>query len=118
MSSRKNLLTAAIVATFIGGIVPAYGQTDTSASGVTTTPSSKKTVRKQNHQLEGKVRHALTATKHLDSSGIVILARSGKVTLEGDAPDDQQIQLAAATAAKVAGVTGVTNNLHIREAGN
>ncbi|SOE83658.1 BON domain-containing protein [Burkholderia sp. YR290] len=118
MSSRKNLLTVAFAAAFIAGVVPAYGQTDTPASGVTTAPSSKKAARKQNHQLEGKVRHALTATKHLDSSGIVILARGGKVTLEGDAPDDQQIQMAAATAAKVAGVTGVTNNLHIREAGN
>jgi osmotically-inducible protein OsmY len=118
MSSRKNTLAIAFVTVAIAGMVPVYAQTDPTAPDAITAPSSKKVARKQNHQLEGKVRHALTSTQHLDSSGILILARGGKVTLEGDAPDDKQIQVGATTAAKVSGVTGVTNNLHIREAGN
>jgi osmotically-inducible protein OsmY len=108
----KHLTIVTLTAAALAVIAPAYAQTDATA------PLTKKAVRKQNHQLESKVRHALTKTKQLDSSNITILARSGKVTLEGDAPDDQQIQLAGTAAAGVAGVTGVTNNLRVREVGD
>jgi hyperosmotically inducible periplasmic protein len=114
MSLRLNMCIVAVVAASIASVTPVSAQTDSAASA---TPG-KKAARKQNHQLELKVRHALTATRHLDSSGIVILARGSEVTLEGDVPDDGQIQLAAASAAKVAGVTGVNNELHVHEPGN
>jgi osmotically-inducible protein OsmY len=116
MSKCKKRTLIMFVAAALTGATSAstYAQTD----GTNTPPASKKEVRKQNHQLEQKVRHALTATRRLDSSSIVIIARGGAVTLDGDAPDDEQIQLAADTTSKVGGVTTVTNNLHVREAGH
>jgi osmotically-inducible protein OsmY len=114
MSKRKRWTLAMIVAAALASVTSTYAQT----SGTTTPPASKKEVRRQNHQLESKIRHALSATERLDSSGIVILARGGAVTLDGNAPDDEQIQLAADTTSRVGGVTGVTNNLHVREAGH
>lgn len=117
MSPRRNLIVIAIVAAAIAGAVPVCAQTHAAASEAAT-PPTKRIVRKQNHQLEIKVRHALTATKHLDSSGIVILARGGDVTLLGDVPDASQIPVAQSAASKVAGVTGVTNNVRVYEPGN
>ncbi|MCP3711386.1 BON domain-containing protein [Paraburkholderia sp. CNPSo 3274] len=112
----KPYMIALLTLGALTGIAPVFAQTDAPGSGAAV--PSKKEMRKENHQLEAKVRHELTQTKHLDSSGITILARGGKITLEGDAPDDQQINLAATRAAGVAGVTGVKNNLHVRAAGN
>ena len=117
MSLSTNWIIVAAVAATVAGAAPAYAQTDTSASG-TSAPPTKKVIRKQNHQLEIKVRHALTATKHLDSSDIVILARGGEVTLLGEAPDASQITVAGSVAGKVPGVTGVTNNVRVYEPGN
>ncbi|WP_109476269.1 BON domain-containing protein [Paraburkholderia sp. C35] len=117
MSAGKHLIAFAITAIAIAGVAPAYAQTDAAASAAAA-PPTKKAVRMQNHQLEIKVRHALTATKHLDSSGIVILARGGEVTLLGEAPDASQLTVAQNVASKVAGVTGVTNNMHVSEPGN
>jgi hypothetical protein len=118
MPLSKHLTIVTLTAAALTVTIPAYAQTDATPPSAPTAPLTKRAVRKQNHQLEWKVRHALTKTKQLDSSNITILARSGKITLEGDAPDEQQIQLAGTAAAGVAGVTGVTNNLRVREAGN
>ncbi|WP_245253753.1 BON domain-containing protein [Paraburkholderia sp. LEh10] len=118
MSSIKNSIIVVVVTAVMAGVAPAYAQTDTAAASAATAPPTKKAIRKQNHQLEIKVRHALTATKHLDSSGVMILARGGEVTLLGEVPDASQIQTAGSAASKVAGVTGVTNDLHVSEPGN
>jgi hyperosmotically inducible periplasmic protein len=112
-SSRSRLIATFIVAAAVG-IGTAHAQTDATAPA----PTTKKAARKQNHQLESKVRHALGSSKGIDSSGVMIVARGGRVTLDGTATDDAQIQLVGATAAKVPGVTGVTNNLRVREAGH
>ncbi|MCA8348500.1 BON domain-containing protein [Burkholderia cepacia] len=117
-SLKHSIIVAAVVAFSLGSVSLAYAQTNpVPASGPAATPG-KNALRAQNRQLAAKVRKELASTKHLNSSGIVILARSGKITLQGNAPDNEQIQLAASTAANVAGVTDVTNYLHVREAGH
>lgn len=94
MSSCRNWTIVSFTMATAGGMAPAYAQTDIPMASAPTASPSKKTVRTQSHQLEVKVRHALTPTKDLNSLHIVILARGGKVTLEGNAPTDAQIHLA------------------------
>jgi osmotically-inducible protein OsmY len=109
----RNWIILAAAAAIVPGVTPAYAQTDTLASGAHAAAPTKKAIRKQNHQLKIKVRHALEATRHLDSSSIVILARGGEVTLLGEVPDESQIPVAGSVAGKVTGVTGVTNNVRV-----
>lgn len=117
MSSLSHLILAGMIATSLTAITYADAQTtDTSSS--TAAPQSKQAIRKQNHQLEMSVRHALTKAKNLDTSDITVLARSGAITLDGSAADDDQIQLAESTAASVSGVASVKNNLHVKEEGH
>lgn len=117
MSRFKNLILAGFIATSLTAITYADAQTTDNSAAAPTAPS-KKTVRKQNHQLETSVRHALAKAKNLDTSNIIVVARSGAVTLDGSAADDEQIQLAATTASSVSGVASVTNNLHVKEEGH
>ncbi|MGF6771901.1 hyperosmotically inducible protein [Paraburkholderia sp. GAS199] len=119
MSSHKKWVVATSIAAALTSFasVHAYAA-DTAASSTSDAPVTKKEIRKENRQLASKVRHALTVTKHLDSSGITVLARGTTVTLDGNVPDDGQIQLAGNSAAKVGGVGHVTNNLEVREVGN
>jgi hyperosmotically inducible protein len=115
MPALKKLVTILFAMAALAGAATVQAQSDSTASAGA---ASRKTIRKQNHQLESKVRHALTKTKNLDSSSITILARSGKVTLEGQAPNKDQIELAGKTATSVPGVTSVTNNVEVHETGN
>jgi hyperosmotically inducible periplasmic protein len=115
MFSRKLLPIVVFAVTSALAAAPSLAQTSASAPTSTT---SKKTIRAQNRQLENQVRHTLTKTKDLDAAGITVVARSGKVTLDGTVPDEDQIQLAGDTAAGVPGVSNVTNNVHMREAGH
>ena len=118
MSSLKCLTIAGLIATSLTAITYADGQTASSSSNVPAAPQSRSAIRQQNQQLERNVRHALSKTKNLDATDITVLARSGAITLNGSALDDNQIQLAATTAASVNGVTSVKNDLHIRETGH
>lgn len=113
--SPKLLLISLIVAGTLSGVANAQSTPSTSNPPAA---HSKKEIRAQNRALEKKVRHALTATKKLDSSDIRIIVKSGKVSLEGDVPDQSQIQLAGDAATKVAGVSSVSNNISVREEGN
>ena len=114
MPALKKLVTILFAMAALAGAATVQAQIDSTAS---VGAPSRKTIRKQNHQLESKIRHVLTKTKTLDSSSITILARSGKVTLEGQAPDKDQIELAGRTVTSVPGVTNVTNNVTVHEAG-
>jgi len=80
--------------------------------------SGPKARRAQNHLVQKNVRHALTASKGLNSSGISILAKDGVVTLVGSAPDDKQIARAVTVAQSVAGVQRVDNRLKVFQPGN
>ena len=116
MFLRKYLPIVALTVTSALAITPSFAQT--AASGPTPTAVSKQTIRAQNLQLENQVRRTLTKTKNLAAGGIIVVARSGKITLDGTVPDEDQIQLAGTAAAGVPGVSDVTNNVRMREAGH
>jgi hyperosmotically inducible protein len=117
MKALKKIAIALVATTALIGTTYATAQTNDATADSTAQPS-KKAQRAQNHKLEMTVRHALTHTKHLDSSGITVLARSGVVTLDGTVPSDDQIQVAVDAATGVAGVSSVKSNLLMREAGH
>ncbi|CAN7657928.1 BON domain-containing protein [Caballeronia sp. LjRoot34] len=116
-------LSKLIVATVLAACnisSPAFAQ---SASDATpTTPSTngltKKQLRKMNWQTEKTVRQALTSTKGLDSSSIVIVARGNKITLDGTVREGTQVSLAAAAAKGAENGKTVVNNITVSEPGN
>jgi hyperosmotically inducible periplasmic protein len=118
MSLSKVLTGVALAAVAFTGLAPVYAQTDAGSSEAAA-PPTKANIRKEDRALEKQIRHTLTKTKHLVSSGINILVRpGGKVTLEGTAPNQKQIDLAGKTVEGVSGVTSVTNNLQVYTEGN
>lgn len=117
MKTLKKVAITLVATTALICTTYASAQTSDTAADSTAQPS-KKAQRAANHKLEMTVRHALTHTKNLDSSGITVLARGGVVTLDGTVPSDDQIQVAVDAATGVAGVSGVKSNLLMREAGH
>lgn len=117
MKALKNITTVLLATTVLIGTTYVSAQT-TDAATDSTARASKKALRTQNHKLETAVRHALTHTKNLDSSGITVLAKAGVVTLDGTVPSNDEVQRAADTATGVAGVSSVKNNLTMRETGH
>jgi hyperosmotically inducible periplasmic protein len=117
MSTLKSMVIGLLATAAFGATGYASAQTasDTAAPSA---QQSKKATHAQNRQLEKAVRHALTRTKHLDSSSIEILARNGVITLDGTVPSDDQIPKAGQAASSTPGVNAVTNNLVMREQGN
>lgn len=114
----------AVCATTIAILVSplVHAQTAPSSGDGTATsemaPTTKKQIRTDNRLLSRAVRHSLTKTKTLNASGITVLARGGKVTLDGSVPDASQIELAANAASATHGVTQVDNRLIVREVGH
>ncbi|MFL9934759.1 BON domain-containing protein [Paraburkholderia sp. RL18-103-BIB-C] len=110
---QRKLISAAILSVLL--ISAAYAQTDApAASAGAPAVSTKKALRARNRQTEQAVRKALSHTKGLDSTAIVIVARSGKVTLDGTVPDASQIQLAQDAAQTVSQAKSVANNLTVK----
>ncbi|MEF9439073.1 MULTISPECIES: BON domain-containing protein [Burkholderia] len=75
------------------------------------TKSEKKAQRAADRALSRQIVWALSKTKGLNAINVMVLARHGAVTLTGYVPDSEQVQLAGDSAARVAGVTSVANNL-------
>ncbi|HEV3106702.1 MAG TPA: BON domain-containing protein [Trinickia sp.] len=117
MTSLKKIAMTFLTIAALFGAANASAQTVSGTAGGSA-QLSKKAMRAEDRQLAKKVRHALTKTKHLTSSDIVILAKDGVVTLDGTVPTEEEIQLAAATAGSVAGVQSVKNNLSMHESGH
>ncbi|CAN0626322.1 hyperosmotically inducible periplasmic protein [Burkholderia multivorans] len=78
----------------------------------------KKAQHAANWKLEKAVRSALTHAKGLDSSHTVVLAKGGKITLEGTVPSEDQIKIAGDAATAVSGVASVNNLLTVHQIGN
>jgi osmotically-inducible protein OsmY len=78
---------------------------------------TRASIRKANHRLEHNVRTAITRAK-IPGADIRIVARGGKVTLDGTVPDQAMVEPAGTAAGTVAGVTSVQNLLTMREAGH
>ena len=117
MTTLKQIAIACLAVTALIGTTYANAQTDSGTADISSL-SPKKEIRAQNRQLAKTVRHALTHTKDLTSSGITVLARGGVVTLDGTVPTDEEIQVATNVASNVPGVHAVTNNLLMQEEGN
>ncbi|GAB2921489.1 hypothetical protein GCM10027093_70450 [Paraburkholderia jirisanensis] len=79
--------------------------------------ATRASIRKANHRLEHDVRVALNHAK-IETADVRIVARTGKVTLDGTVPDNSMVQTAGTTAGTVAGVTSVQNQLTMREKGH
>jgi hyperosmotically inducible protein len=104
----KMTCTVFAVAFACQAYAQASGAADASA---TPAPSAKKTVRTANHRLALAVRHALSRTKDLDVARVVVLARSGKISLNGSMPTQNQVDKATDVAKGVPGVISVNNQL-------
>ncbi|HEF5872980.1 TPA: BON domain-containing protein [Burkholderia cenocepacia] len=64
-------------------------------------------------KLKRRVSTALARTKNLNATRILVRVRDGGVTLAGSVTDTGQVNLAAAVARRVDGVTSVSNQLRI-----
>lgn len=87
------------------------GASSTPASG--SGSESRKVTKAADRRLRKQVAGALARTKRLDSSRLLIFARSGVVTLSGEVADAEQAALAASVAQRVPGVSEVRNRLRI-----
>ncbi|WP_175657578.1 MULTISPECIES: BON domain-containing protein [Burkholderia cepacia complex] len=116
----KNTFTSILAITCLAFCVnasaergPDTGYVPAVVTGTSHAANPRKEQRAADRLLAKKVRRALSATPHLASSDITVLARRGVVTLIGHVDEEAQIQLAEASARQVVGVTSVTNNLNI-----
>ncbi|WP_232456097.1 BON domain-containing protein [Burkholderia ubonensis] len=73
-------------------------------------PSQRKAA---DRKLKRRVSTALARTKNLNAARILVRVRDGGVTLAGSVTDTAQVNLAAAVARRVDGVTSVSNQLRI-----
>ena len=103
-------LLAATVLSFSFGVAHAQSSDAAPAAPAKT---EKQQERAANHALAKRVRSALYKTKGLVSSGIIVLAKSGAVSLTGTVPEQGQIDLAGKAAQSVSGVTSVANNVEL-----
>jgi hyperosmotically inducible periplasmic protein len=84
-----------------------------SASVPAASSMSAKETKAANRKLQRAVLRALATTKGLSAANITVRANNGAITLEGGVPDQSQVDLAARSAASVAGVTSVKNALRL-----
>jgi osmotically-inducible protein OsmY len=117
MKFTKTYVAAAIAVSAIVSTVPIIGAQETTGTTSAATPSHS-SIRAANRQLAKRVQTTLYKQKGLDTSDVHAVARSGKVTLVGMAPDQGQIDLAGKVAESVPGVTSVKNNLTVDEPGH
>ena len=111
------LLLAAAIGTPCAYAQPQEGSGVTGSTLAATPERSSKSIRKADRQLAKQVRHALVQVKGLDSERIVVIARSGSVTLGGSVPEAAQSGLAVTAAKGVSGVSNVTDSLSVKAPG-
>ncbi|VWD15684.1 transport-associated protein [Burkholderia lata] len=83
------------------------------SASASTSRSESKATKAADRRLRKQVADALARTKRLDSSRLLIFARSGVVTLSGEVADAEQAALAVSAAQRVPGVVDVRNRLRI-----
>lgn len=84
-----------------------------SASASASGSESRKATKAADRKLRKQVAGVLARTKRLDSSRLLIFAKSGVVTLSGEVADAEQAALALSAAQRVPGVGEVRNRLRI-----
>ncbi|MBR8069236.1 BON domain-containing protein [Burkholderia cenocepacia] len=90
-------------------VAPESAQAPAPASAGVPPAQRKATDRK----LKRRVSTALARAKNLNATRILVRVRDGGVTLAGSVTDTTQVNLAAAVARRVDGVTSVSNQLRI-----
>jgi hyperosmotically inducible protein len=76
-------------------------------------PSARKAMRAADRKLSRDVRKAIGKGGDVDMSRLEVIARSGKVTLAGSVPEEDQVDLATQRAKSVSGVVDVANRVGI-----
>lgn len=84
----------------------------------TSAKSVKAAARAENRKLSHAVRRALAQTNGLTVTDIVVITKSGKVTLDGTVPEEAQVDRAGWVAAAVPNVKSLDNRLTIRAPGH
>jgi osmotically-inducible protein OsmY len=115
---RRITLFALVVAPLFTMASAAFAQETSTAPAAAATVTSKKELRRANWHTEKQVRKALTSTKGLNASKIVVVARGTRITLDGTVQDESQIPLAQSAAAAAAPGSTIVNNLSVREPGH
>ncbi len=64
-------------------------------------------------RIDREIDDHLTQHSYIDSTAVAVTVKDGQVTLEGSVPDADQKKYVEEVAAKIEGVTGVTNHLKI-----
>lgn len=101
----------------IAGYAQVTPADDSPVGAAAASGASRAALRAENRALQKAVLHSLAKTKGLDSSNIVVVARSKVVTLNGSVPSADQVELAIAAARRVSGVSDVKSNLDVRAEG-
>jgi hyperosmotically inducible periplasmic protein len=115
-----NSIRGAIGALVMLVVVAAHAEVSESGTQPPTPESSitdKKAIRAENRRLQKAVMRSLSATKGLEVTNMLVVARSGTVTLAGSVPEGAQADLAVLVAKGVAGVSEVKSVLTIRPEG-
>jgi hyperosmotically inducible periplasmic protein len=119
MTFSRLLFFAVAALALFSTYVTVHADDAVSNSAATPAPTAAPTkhqIRHANFQLEKSVRKQLDKTLG-NTSGILIVARSGAVTLDGTVTDERQIAVAGQAAKTVPGVLSLRNNLTLRIAG-
>ncbi|WP_025600300.1 BON domain-containing protein [Burkholderia sp. WSM2230] len=104
----------------VGSVACAHAQglgSDAEPATAVSSGTNNKALRAANRKLQQTVVRALSHTRRLDASNILVVARGGVVTLAGSVPAAEQIDLAVSAAKAVSGVSEVRNDLTIRPEG-
>jgi hyperosmotically inducible periplasmic protein len=113
-----NFIKVASASLVLCGTFAAHAQVpEGSMATATASAPSAKAIRAENRRLEKAVVRSLLHTKGLSATNILVVARSGVVTLAGFVPDAAQIELAVSTTRTVDGVKDVRENLVVRPEG-
>ncbi|WP_321845634.1 BON domain-containing protein [Paraburkholderia bannensis] len=80
--------------------------------------AANKATKAANRKLAANVRKAVTKAGDVPMANVVVLAKSGVVTLAGSVPETTQIAAAQQHAQDVEGVSQVVNRLTVRTPGN
>ncbi|RQU41008.1 BON domain-containing protein [Burkholderia cenocepacia] len=108
--AQPDAASAAIPASSTA-IAPESAQAQASASASDGVPPAPR--KAADRKLKRRVSTALARTKNLNATRILVRVRDGGVTLAGSVTDTAQVNLAAAVARRVDGVTSVSNQLRI-----
>jgi|UPI0003FBBCBB osmotically-inducible protein OsmY len=112
MNKAAWLATLALVA--CAPLIAFAQQGDASAARTTKSASNGKSA---DRALQKQVRAVLAKDKKINAANIVVRARSGAVTLEGNVPTQDELSRAEEVAKGVSGVNSVNNALTIRQPG-